>query len=523
MIPLLRVCRQWRCSALGDPSLWTTIYLSSVTPPLLDTILTHTGKRLLKIHIDCPEIGRRPRARLQKVVDRIEELDCWVGTDKIFSFLSSLGPVPNLKAFRLRNEVDGVAADNGWEQLPVIFQDDGLASLPELSLTTTVIWPFGLFRGIRSFELGAGPRAHFSPTHFLDVLRESPLVEDVRLVGTCLLSMEGPPTVALQSLKNCTLIRNGAINLVWYLDIPPTASVFLSTPPRTDGDGTELYPFRDLCFAPDLQVLDQVSVASISIGFDAVRLRAQNDSGGTLTLQVYYHENTMTGLIALSNLIQAAFSGRVCVFTTTKTFEYHIERGASRDDAEAVFNVSILSRFTDGTPGLQQMKLDGVPAKVLSLHLKCLHNAPPTVVPFPDLQRLYIESTPLRSPKSLLEDLSVLLKKRKDLGAPLQFVNVKVHCERLITMTEHSAFLAAWEGLVGGDVEVEYSRDTVQKLPRRGKRICYFNSEDESEDEEAGEAAETAETDGESDVEWESWISGEWPKAVSEMREQTEA
>ena len=95
--------------------------------------------------------------------------------------------------------------------------------------------------------------------------------------------------------------------------------------------------------------------------------------------------------------------------------------------------------------------------------------------------------------------------------------NLLVYCETLIPMAEHSALLTDWKDLVGEDVKVEYFREKVEKLPRTGLRLVSF-SDPESEDE--GEVDE-ADAVGDCDLEWESWISGEWPRAASEMRRAT--
>ena len=133
----------------------------------------------------------------------------------------------------------------------------------------------------------------------------------------------------------------------------------------------------------------------------------------------------------------------------------------------------------------------------------------PSAIQFPNLQQIQIETAPLRSAKPLLEHLDVLLRKRNDFGIPLRLVEVKVNCERLIPMVEHSAFLTAWKDLVGEDVRVEYFRDEVEEL-----HLCdSYMSEDEEEDDEAG----SAESDS-CDTDWESWVSGRWLKAASETR-----
>jgi len=53
-------------------------------------------------------------------------------------------------------------------------------------------------------------------------------------------------------------------------------------------------------------------------------------------------------------------------------------------------------------------------------------------------------------------------------------------------MTEHLAFLAALEECVGEDVVVEYSRDKVEKLLRRDRRLVPFSGDSEDSEEEAG-------------------------------------
>jgi len=138
------------------------------------------------------------------------------------------------------------------------------------------------------------------------------------------------------------------------------------------------------------------------------------------------------------------------------------------------------------------------------------------VTRFPNFQRLYIESTPLRSPRLLLERLDKLIRGRKELGLPLQFIDAKVNCEALILIAEHSAFLTAWGWLVEEDVRVEYSRGRVEKLPRRGVRMFHLirNGEVVGDDEEDG----AIEYNGGCELDWDGWISGKWPKTASEMK-----
>jgi hypothetical protein len=124
-------------------------------------------------------------------------------------------------------------------------------------------WSVGLFKGLRFFELGVNARDNLSPIHVLDVLQESRLLKNLRLVGDCDLPDDEPPAVALASLRSCAMIGNGAISLTWYMDTPASTNVFLSTPPLAD-DKTEIYPFSNLCSAPRFHVLDDVSTASLS-------------------------------------------------------------------------------------------------------------------------------------------------------------------------------------------------------------------------------------------------------------------
>ena len=72
-------------------------------------------------------------------------------------------------------------------------------------------------------------------------------------------------------------------------------------------------------------------------------------------------------------------------------------------------------------------------------------------------------------------------------------------------MADNSTCLTAWKGFVGGDVRVEYFRDSVD-----------MSEDEEEEDDDDGEAG-GAES-GSCDSDWGSWASGKWPKAASETR-----
>jgi hypothetical protein len=230
---------------------------------------------------------------------------------------------------------------------------------------------------------------------------------------------------------------------------------------------------------------------------------------------VYYHENVITGLIAFANLFRDPFYGSTCGFRTMKDFAVHIERGAGRDDAESVAVATMFMKFLSTTPSLERAEFRGVPTKALSSVLRCLRGD--TIIPSQNLQRLYIESTPIPSPKLLLQDLDNFLRARKELGSPLHFVDVKVNCEALIPIVEHSAFLTVWRDLVEEDVRVEYLREKVAKFPRRGRRLVYFNGEVDGDEDDAVVSG------GGSDLDWESWISGRWPRAASDTKETKES
>ena len=475
------------------------IYLSDITtPPLLDMILAYAGNRLLRVYVDHPDINRGEK--LWKLLDRIEELDCSYGTRHISPFLSSLGPAPNLKVFRVRDEdQDFEDDDRPWQQdMSKVFRGC-LPLLRELHFAVSVTWPAGLFKDLRSLELGFDANGLLDPTLVLDVLRESPLLENLRLIGHCN-HLDELSEVALPSLKNCTVIGVGALSLLSYIDIPASTNVFLCTQLLA---GDMICPFYDLSSAPSFHVLDQISTVSFYIGFDTIEFQAENDSGGSLNFQAHYCQTLTIGLCMCFSFFKGFFSGPHSKPQAPKAFSLQIEQGASPDDEELVLSAILFLRSISDTASLERMKLCGIPAKALFFHLKFLHLGF-GATPFPNLQQIQIETAPLRSPKLLLERLDVLLRKRKDLGVPPRLVDMKVNCERLIPMAEHSAFLTAWRDLVAEDVRVEYFRDSVDMSE---------DEEDGDDDREAGGAESSS-----CDSEWESWASGKWPKAASETR-----
>jgi len=461
-------------------------------------ILACAGGRLFRVYVDHPDVNRGEK--LWKLLDRIEELDCSYGTRHVSPFLSSLGPAPNLKVFRLRDEDQDSVDDDGPERrqdLPKVFQGC-LPSLRELHLAVAMTWPAGLFKDLRSLELGSDAYYAFDPTLVLDVLRESPLLENIRLIGHCSHFDEEPPAVALPLLSNCTLIGVGAIFLVWFMVIPASTHVSLCTPPIGN---RIIYPARDLSLAPCLHVLDQISAVFFYVGFNTTEFRAENDFGGALDLKVYHYGTVETGSNICFSLLTDFFCGRHSKPQAPQAFSLHIEQGASRDDSKLVLCTATLLKSISDTTSLERLKLCGVPAKTLYFHLTFL-SVGFVATPFPNLQQIKVETAPLRSAKLLLDRLDVLLRRRKDLGFPLRSVDMKVNCEKLIPMAEHSAFLTAWKDLVGDDVRVEYFR------------TCVLVSEDEEDGDDGAGGAES----GSCESDWESWASGEWPKAASETR-----
>ena len=472
-------------------------------------ILAYAGDRLLRVYVDHPDINRGEK--LWKLLDRIEELDCSYGTHQISPFLSSLGPAPNLKVFKLHDEDQDFEDDDGpwqqpWQQdLSKVFQGC-LPLLRELHFAVSVTWPAGLFKDLRSLELGFDANGLLDPTLVLDVLRQSPLLENLRLIGHCNHLVE-LPEVALSSLKNCTVIGVGALSLLSYIDIPASTNVFLCTQLLT---GDMIGPFYDLSSTPCFHVLDQISTVSFYIGFDTIEFQAENGSGGSLNFQAYYCQSLTIGLCMCFSSFKGFFSGPHSKPQAPKTFSLQIKQGASPNDEELVLCAILFLRSVSDTASLERMKLCRVPAKALFFYIEFLHIGLGSI-PFPNLQQIQIETAPLRSPKLLLERLDVLLRKRKDEGVPPRLVDMKVNCEKLIPMAHHSAFLTAWKDLVGEDVRVEYFRGSVS--------MSEDEEDGDDDDDDDGEASGA--DSGSCDSDWESWASGKWPKAASVMRELT--
>ena len=159
-----------------------------------------------------------------------------------------------------------------------------------------VTWPTGLFKDLRSLELGFNAYSLFNLTLVLGALRESPLLENLCLLGHhCDHPDREPPVVALPSLRNCNLLGVGAIFLTWYISIPASTNPSLGIPLPASDMG-QFCPTHGLSLAPCFYVLNRVSAISFSIRFDALEIRMQNNSGGALSLKKYYYGPWMNGL-----------------------------------------------------------------------------------------------------------------------------------------------------------------------------------------------------------------------------------
>ena len=508
LLPFTRVSAHWRRAALGDSSLWTTIRLSQTTPPLLDMILAHAGVQLFSIHIDHDDLGRLPK--LWELVDRMEELHCSDGLQQLVEILPSLGAAPNLKVLRLQPGIQG---------LPAIFSGS-LPSLRHLTLTEVIFWPPGLFKGLVSFECGALEMSPLSPVHLMNVLKDSPSIEYVRLAGIC--GKTTLPTVNLPSLKKCTLTGHGTTVLIWSMTVPASAHVSLDKSYMSFGD---TFPkFDNHSGAPGLRVLDKVSAVSVSIDDYAVQIQAKNARGGIFISKEHDLYTFSRDPARFGPFIRSSFDyGRTCPgFQSTKEFTLDVERGKIWQPKEATDFAFDVFGFLSGLPSVEDVKLRGVPPRELASILEFLRRPPEFGVPCPNLKRLHVESTPFRSPWSLLESLGNLASSRKEVGAPLRSLTVKMKCEKLIPVADHCALLNTWAGLVGEGVRLEYERTKVKKIPRC-PRYNYPEEDyedDESENQDVGyqdECEVVSDNPRECYIGWSGWPE-KWPKTVGEMR-----
>ena len=456
---------------------------------------------------------------LWELVNRIGELHYTAGLRHLSRFLSPLGPAPNLKVLYLRPALTvGTEEPTPLIGLPVIFSGC-LPSLRDLTLTNTVTWPGGLFKGLTSFECGVFHHCPICPVHVLGVLRESPSIELIRLVGYCAIPPGfNPPAITLRLLGKCTLIGQGTTSLIRFITVPASALVFLS---RSYNDDDATFPrFDDLSAAPGLHVLDEVSSVSFSISDFAVRLQAKNDHGGALDAEVDELYDISRDPIMFVRFLRSSLEcGRTCPgFKTTKELTLDMDRGRVSEPQDAICFAFYVTGLILNLPDVDEVKLRGVPPLELSSIFKCLYGALRSGLPSPSLKRLYIESIPLRSPRSLLVGLDKLITRRKGVGAPFHSVAVKVKCEMLIPDAEHCGLLSSWEGLVEGGVVLGYEQTEVKKLHRRRRRT--YEDEDECDyedgDDESGEEEADADDSDDCCVGWDGWP-GKWPKTMGEM------
>jgi len=524
LLPFSHVDTRWRRAALGDSSLWTTIYLKHTTPPLLDMILVHAGNRLFTVHVDHRDFSRL--AKLWKLVDRIEELHYSAKLGQLGLFLSSLGPAPNLKVLHIRPVFTAPLEEpTSLIRLPTIFSGC-VPSLRDLTLTNTVAWPIGLFRTLVSFKCGFYDKHPISPIHVLGVLRESPSIEFLRLVGYCTLPPEfHPPAIALPSLKRCTLVGRGTASLIRFLTVPASTRVLLSKPYVKT---RSVFPkFDHISVAPNLHILDDLSAISFSISDDAIRLQAKNAHGGVWDAHVDELYSFSQDSVIFFHFIRSSFEyGRTCPgFKATKTFTLDVDHSRIWESGEGTCFALVVTGFLSSLPNIEEVELRGVPSMVLSSIFRFFHGTAKFELSCPNLGRLHIVSIPIYSPRPLLEGLGRFLTERKETGAPFQSVAVKVKCELLIPAAEHRAFLTSWMGLVEKGVSLEYERTEVEKLPRCRRRDYEneyewdheeeWDSEYESEEEDEDEEDEDGVTGDPDDgcVGWGGWPES-WPATV---------
>lgn len=514
LLPLTHVDTQWRRAALGDSSLWTTIYLYRTPLPLLDMVLARAGNQLFTVYANYHDL--EDHATLSVLIDRIEELYYSAG----FEYLASLIAVsaPNLKVLHLRPEsnIQGVGDMMRYITVPTVFDSSRFPLLRDLAITNAAILLSGPFKGLTSFECDISDRPATSPARVFGAIQESPLIETLRLVGRCFPPKEVDlPPIVLPLLGECSLIGEGITSLIRFITLPATAFVFLG---KQYADDQVDFPFNMLSIAPGLRILGEVSAVSFSIDDYTSRLQARNNHGGVLDVEVdglYYLSGDPSAFLCF---IWSSFScWPPCTgLETTKELTLCIERDGiwkPRDTTNSAIN---LVRFISNLPDIEGAKLHGLPPSELSSVLSLLTSPRvATIKPrYPNLKRLDIESSPIRSPRLLLVELGKLLAARKEAGTPLQSVTVKVRCEMLIPAMNHCAFLTSWESLVEEGVGLEYEQIEVKKLLWRSYHSYPEDEGGERDEESDGE-------DGTGDfgdcVGWGSWPE-KWPKTVKEMR-----
>ena len=213
--------------------------------------------------------------------------------------------------------------------------------------------------------------------------------------------------------------------------------------------------------------------------------------------------------LTFTRFVRTSFeSWRACPgFAATKVFTLRVERGRTWEPKEANYFALSAIAFFFNLPSVEEVNLLGVPPRELSFILKFLCSLPQLKERCQKLKRLHIESTPLRSPRSLLTELGRRLADRKEAGLPFESVTVKVKCETLIPAKDHCAFLTSWEGFVGEGVRLEYERTKVKELPRCGSRSC---GDEDKVDEDEGTSI--VDPDG-CCVGWDGWPEN-WPRTT---------
>ena len=520
LLPLTHVDAQWRHAALGDSSLWTTVYLGETPLPLLGMTLARAGNRLFTVHVDCRAFGpHRAAGHLRALVNRIKELHYSAVLEHLNAFLAYLGPAPNLKILHFRPESGSQRKEvTSLNTFPIVIWHR-FPLLRNLVLTNTVIWRTGLFRNLTSFECGIFDSLPISPAHVLDTIRQSPLIESLRLVGRCVPPQHDQPAIALPLLRKCTLVGDGTASLIRFITLPATGVVFLGKPYADDWFDFPGFNMHSL--APGLRSLGEVFAISFSIDDHTARLQARNDCGGVLDVEADGLYNLSGDPSAFLRFIQGSFEcWPACAgLKTTRELTLRIERDGIWNPRDATNSAVNLVRLVSDLPDIEGAKFHGLPPPELSsiLSLLTFPLVPTTKPRCPNLKRLEIESSPLCSPRLLLVELGKLLAARREAGIPLQSVTVKVNCERLMAATDHCALLTSWEGLVEGGVRLEYEQIEVKKLLWRSYG-CY--PEDDGDEEMDVEEDGEADTGGLGDcVGWDGWP-GKWPKMVEEMKGQ---
>ena len=473
--------------------------------------LAHAGNQLLEVYVDIQRHAIERFERLWKLVDRIEALYFTAGFGILHLLLSSLGPAPNLKVLCLRPQMYRI-----WERTPVVdlpatMFSGCFPSLRDLSLPNVDTWPIGLFKRLTSFECGDVRYNPIPPVRVLDLLRESPSIELIRLMGSRTIPPGfQPPVISLPSLKECALNGPGTTTLIRFMAIPATAHVSLKKMYRA-----EFPRFEDFSAAQGLHVVEEVSTVSVSASSLEVQFQAENISGGVLEAMVdglgRLWEKPTVFVVFLKDALHCTRTRPG--FKTTKVLTLNFGRGIIENKVEAgCFKLDVVNCIRS-LPEVEEVHLK-LPWLELCSVLLFLGDDQNTQNSPPNVKRLHIKSLPLPSPRLLLLRLDELFTKREGRGVPFHSVAVVIECGVLIPAADHCAFLASWDRLVEGDVRLEYEKSYV-RWPRKSR---HQNIGDEDEDKwYSGKTNWDDEDDEEGrSVGWDVWP--EWLRSVEEMR-----